>query len=150
MEVIFLKAHRMKDYTRVHANQTCPFMKSSLLSAKKCRAIILLRSRIHCLSPWDNPNNGREAGRKGTPSWLLLTNECKKLDNTLWGGPATCKWNKMKSTRWITKAFKIAPSPCNTGKKFIKAQKACQFTEFIQLLKHLNELKFQYHQTRKL
>ena len=68
--------------------RTCALIKSSLLSAKKCRAIMLLRSRMHCLSPSDNPNAGSGAGRNGIPPWLLPTKECKKFDNTLWGGPA--------------------------------------------------------------
>jgi hypothetical protein len=49
---------------------------------------MLLRSRMHCLSPSDNPNAGSGAGRNGIPPWLLPTKECKKFDNTLWGGPA--------------------------------------------------------------
>lgn len=68
--------------------QTCAFIKSSLLSAKKCRAIMLLRSRMHCLSPSDKPNIGSGVGRNGTPPRLLSTKECKKLDSTLCGGPA--------------------------------------------------------------
>lgn len=56
---------------------------------------MLLRSRMHCLSPCDNPSTGTGAGRKGTPPRLLSTNECKKFDNTLCGGPATNKqWKK--------------------------------------------------------
>lgn len=48
---------------------------------------MLLRSRMHFLSPSDNPNSGSAAGWKGIPLRLLSTNECKKLDNTLCGGP---------------------------------------------------------------
>lgn len=68
---------------------TCALMYSSLLSAKICRAIMQLLSRIHRLSPSDNPSMGRAAGRKGTPARPLSIKECKKLDNTLCGGPAT-------------------------------------------------------------
>lgn len=49
---------------------------------------MLLRSRIHCLSPSDKPNTGSGVARKGTPPRLLSTKECKRLDNILWGGPA--------------------------------------------------------------
>lgn len=55
---------------------------------------MLLRSRMHCLSPSDNPNTGSGVGRNGTPPRLLSTKECKKLDNTLWGGPAVQRGGK--------------------------------------------------------
>lgn len=83
-------------------------MKSSLLSAKKCRAMIVLRSRMHCLSPSDKPNNGSEAGRNGTPPWLLLTNECRKLDNTCCGGPRLGK-RQSSSYEHTTKFEKLVP-----------------------------------------
>lgn len=66
---------------------TWAWINSSLLSAKRCLAIMLLRSRIHCLSPSDRPNTGREAGWKGIPLRLLSRNECKKVDRTLCGVP---------------------------------------------------------------
>jgi hypothetical protein len=46
------------------------------------------------LSPSDNPNIGSGVGRNGTPPRLLSTKECKKLDNTLWGGPAVQRGGK--------------------------------------------------------
>ena len=49
---------------------------------------MLLRSRMHCLSLCDNPSTGTGAGRKGMPPRLLSTNECRKFDKTLCGGPA--------------------------------------------------------------
>lgn len=67
---------------------TCASINSSLLSAKRCLAIMLLRSRMHCLSPSDKPSIGRGVGWKGTPPRLLSRNECKKLDRTLCGVPA--------------------------------------------------------------
>lgn len=56
---------------------------------------MLLRSRIHCLSLCDNPRTGTGAGRNGIPPRLLSTNECRKFDKTLCGGPAIYKqWKK--------------------------------------------------------
>lgn len=82
-------------------------MKSSLLSAKKCRAIMLLRSRMHCLSPSDKPNIGSGIGRKGTPPRLLSTKECKKLDNTLCGGPAG-QWEMVRKFSSAYKKEKVS------------------------------------------
>lgn len=48
-----------------------------------------LRSRMHCLSPCDNPRAGNAAGRNGIPARPLSIKECKKLDKTLCGGPVT-------------------------------------------------------------
>lgn len=47
-----------------------------------------LRSRMHCLSPSDNPRTGNAAGRNGTPARPLSTNEWRNLDKTPCGGPA--------------------------------------------------------------
>lgn len=61
---------------------------------------MLLRSRMHCLSPSDNPNRGRGVGRKGIPPRLLSTNVCRKLDNTRCGVPAIYKVGEKMRHSW--------------------------------------------------
>lgn len=70
---------------------TWALINSSLLSAKRCLAIILLRSRMHCLSLSDKPNTGRGAGWKGIPPRPLSRKERRKLDKTLCGVPDRAK-----------------------------------------------------------
>lgn len=60
---------------------------SSGWSAKICRAIMQLRSRMHCLSLSDKPRAGTGTGWNGTPALPLARKECKTPDNTRCGGP---------------------------------------------------------------
>jgi hypothetical protein len=60
---------------------------SSGWSARICRAIMQLRSRMHCLSLSDKPRAGTGTGWNGTPALPLARKECKTPDNTLCGGP---------------------------------------------------------------
>ena len=74
---------------------------------------MLLRSRMHCLSLCDNPNTGTGGGRKGMPPRLLSTNECRKFDKTLCGGPAMEKENSSKQAKenaLVKKLLQLWPS----------------------------------------
>lgn len=91
---------------------------------------MLLRSHMHCLSLSDKPNTGSGLGRNGTPPWLLLTNECRKLDNTLCGGPETgCRRKMLRFTVPVSEVPNRHFLEVMTNYQVITGQQSSQLVE---------------------